>query len=725
MSGAAPSVTWSGSTPDTDLKPSGGLQSRSVDPNNLERLLSPATVAVVGASENLGMSNNAVLPMLEAGRDVVLVNPNRATVYDRPTVPSLSSLDQPVDAVLALVNASRSIGVVEEARALGCGGVVVAAGGFAESGDEGRDLQAQLVAAAGELAIVGPNCSGFMNVGQGVNLFTGGRIALHDGAVAVVSQSGFLLRSALAAGQQRQLGFGIAVSSGNEAVAGLHDYVELLARDPATRAICLVIEKIRDADAFLHAVAHAHEHDTAVIALKLGRTERSREIMRSHTGAIADESWVYDLVLHEVGVLVARDIDELLDHAQLVAHIPPARRRPVRGVAVMASSGGVAGVAADALADAGLPLADLSVLDAWVRERIPGDGLLNPLDMTGFVMRDPALLRELFDRYAHAAAVDALVLCWWAGEGDEAWSQTLLEPFAEVAARADIPLIVSPVEATTLGEWTRAYHDRGVAFCRGLQSTFRALHALDHVARAPDSVVVAAPPSEPGAAGAPAPALITSPAGPIVGFGDAMRMLETVGIPVAPFVVLAGDRDDDPALDALGDALVVKLADVPHRTELDAVRLGVRRADVADVARQLRRIAHDHDAPTSVAVQSMVSGEGEAFIGLMGRTDLGPIVLFGRGGVLVELAGGVHGRRVPFAPGAGHDLVDAVAGADATARLRGQTQWPVAPLVAAVDGMAELWRRHGSWLHSADLNPLVVTRDGVIAVDALFVAADG
>ena len=689
-----------------------------MNPDNLARLLTPETIAVVGASEKLGMSNNAVLPMLEAGLDVAFVNPNRDRVYGHTTVPNLSALGRPVDAVLSVVSAERSIGVVEEAAALDCGGVVVAAGGFAELGDAGRDLQDRLVTAAGDLAIVGPNCSGFMNVRTRANLFTGGRITLHTGGVSVVSQSGFLLRSTLAAGQQRQLGFGIAVSSGNEAVTGLDDYVELLAHDPDTRVICLVIEKIRDADRFLNAVARARDADKAIIALKLGRTERSREIMRSHTGAIADESWVYDLVLRHAGVLTARDIDEMLDLAQLLAQIPPERRRPVHGVAVMASSGGVAGVAADAAVEESIHLPDLHELDAWVRARIPGEGMLNPLDMTGFVMRDPELLRELFAGYAAADAVDALVLCWWAADGDEAWSRMLLEPFAEIAAQASVPLIVSPVESTALGDWTRTFQDRNVVFCRGLRSTYRALDALDRVARAPATVLSEAVVPEPSTP----PALVDTPAGRIVPFAQAMGMLEAVGIPIAPFVVLDEPDDDSSAIDALGERLVVKLADVPHRTELGAVRVDVARADVVSIVRELRAIARAHDAPGAVAVQAMVHGHGEAFAGVLSRTDLGPVVLFGLGGVLVEVAGRVDGRRLPLEPGMAARLIDDVAGAQAFAGLRGQTAWATEPLVAVVDGVAELWRRHGSWLHSADLNPLMVTANGVCAVDALLIA---
>ncbi|HEY3810210.1 MAG TPA: acetate--CoA ligase family protein, partial [Acidimicrobiales bacterium] len=433
--------------------------------------------------------------------------------------------------------------------------------------------------------------------------------------------------------------------------------------------------------------------------------------------AIADESWVYDLVLRQAGVVTARDVDDLLDRAQLLAQLPPERWRPMRGVAVMASSGGVAGVAADLSVEEEVTLADLSPLEAWVRERIPGeDGSLNPLDLTGFVMRDRNLLLEMFTGYARAGGVDALVLCWWAGEGDEGWAQTLLDPFADAATKAAIPLVVSPVEATAVGSWTERYRDRGLVFCRGLRSTLRAIQAMDQVAAAPPRS--SAEPS-PVAAIAP-PALIDSPAGPIVGFADAMALLAGAGIPVAPFVVLAEGTDDDPRIAALGDRLVVKLADVPHRTELDAVRLNVHPADVGTAVRELRAIAARHQTRATIAVQAMVSGHGEAFIGLQGQTDLGPVLLLGRGGILLELARRVDGRQLPLDPGGAASIVTAVAGD--VGRIRGQAAWPLEPLTAAVEAAGRLWRATGTWLASADINPLVVTADGVVAVDALLIA---
>ena len=143
-------------------------------------MLSPVTMAVVGANEQSGMSNNAVVPMLATGRPIALVNPRRDAVYGQQAYPDLAAIGEPVDAVLSLVNAERSVGVVEEAAALGCGGVVVAAAGFAEAGDAGVELQRRLrdVAERTGIAVVGPNCAGFRNVPLGVSLFTGGRLDL-------------------------------------------------------------------------------------------------------------------------------------------------------------------------------------------------------------------------------------------------------------------------------------------------------------------------------------------------------------------------------------------------------------------------------------------------------------------------------------------------------------------------------------------------------------------
>lgn len=686
---------------------------------NLARLLRPRTVAVVGANESLAMSNNAVRPMLAAGVDVRMVNPRRDEVYGLPCASSLTSIGEPIDAVLALVNSERSVDTVREAAELGCAGVVVAAAGFAEAGEVGAGLQTRLkeLADAAGIAVVGPNCSGYINARAGINMFTGGAISPRPGGLGVISQSGFLVRSALAAAGRRQLGVSIAVSSGNEAVCGLSDYIDVLAEDADTSVICLVVEKVRDAESFFAAVRHARERGTAVIALKLGRTDSARSIIQSHTGAIADAAWVYDLAFREHGVLIAHDIDEMLDMAQLFDQLPRQRWRPMRHAALITSSGGVSALASDLATEAHVELPPMLEVAEWVRETIPGAETVNPLDMTGFVVTDRAVLGELFTRYATADSIDLLGLCWWVGPGDAAWGRVLLEPFTDVAATSQTPCVVTSLEDASVGDWTADWQERGLTVTAGVRSLYRAMDAMTSFT----TYVDPGRPDPTASAAVDNPIASTAP-GALVPFEQAMNLLAEAGIPTAKYVIVPADAEGLPDVRHLGERVVVKLADVAHRTELGAVSVGIEAGAVGSEVSRLRDIARREGLPATVVVQEQVTAIGEAFTGLQIGTDLGSFVLFGRGGVLVETAGGVSGRMLPLTRAAAESLIDEVAGAAAIGRFRGQAPWPTDALVDALLAIDRLWRWLGTHVSSVDVNPLVVTAHGVVAVDALILA---
>ncbi len=166
----------------------------------------------------------------------------------------------------------------------------------------------------------------------------------------------------------------------------------------------------------------------------------------------------------------------------------------------------------------------------------------------------------------------------------------------------------------------------------------------------------------------------------------------------------------------------MKLADVPHRTELGAVRLNVTQAKLAETIAELCAIAQQAGVPEAIAVQSMINGIGESFIGLQGENDLGAVLLLGRGGVLLEIAGGVGGRFLPIDEETASTLANEIASADAFKSLRGQKPWPIPAIVKSLLALNQIWLTHNSWIGSIDINPLIVTETGLIAVDAVFVA---
>jgi acetate---CoA ligase (ADP-forming) len=253
----------------------------------LARLLDPRTIAVVGLSDRLAGIARDVSQANATGTDIHIVNPRHSTVMGLETVGSLSDIPGPIDAVMSVVSAARTVDVAEEAAALDVGGFIAHAAGYAEVGDGGGDvLQERLRAAAirGGFALIGPNSLGFESVRRHIRLTRAVKQTLKVGGLSIVSHSGAMLSAVAMAGQADGAGFNLLVSAGNEAVTDLADYVDYLADDPHTTGIGLVMEKIRRPEAFFTAVRRAIAAGKPVVALKLGRSERTRRRDRGRMG---------------------------------------------------------------------------------------------------------------------------------------------------------------------------------------------------------------------------------------------------------------------------------------------------------------------------------------------------------------------------------------------------------------------------------------------------------
>jgi acyl-CoA synthetase (NDP forming) len=681
----------------------------------LGRVLSPSSIAIVGLSDNSAFGD-LVRPTLDSDAEVFFVNPRHDTVLGRPAVPALSSLGQPVDAVLSFMSAARTTDLAEEAAGLGVGGLVLVAGGFAETGPAGQQMQERIRAAAASsgMAVIGPNGLGYVNVRRGISLTIAGRHKRRPGGISVISQSGAMLSGvAMAAWQYDGCGLNVLVSAGNEAYTDLADYVDYLTDDPETVAIGLIIEKIRRPAAFFAAVRRATQAGKPVVALKLARNERSQRMAASHTGALTGDAWVYDVALRQAGVALAYDPEELVDRLALFDQVPRSRWTPVRSLGVVTLTGGYASLSLDLAMAEGIGVPALDSFGQWIRANLPGITVPNPLDTTGL---GAELWSQIVDRYTASDEIDSLLVIHPLAEEDEDLGIRVVKEYARAAAAVAKPCVLANCSGVP-GAWVKPLTGDAVALGRGLRPTIRGLRTLGAFARYRDALRAPLGPAPP----LPRPdgTAVSQPAGDMLPFGDTMRLLASHGIPVAPYVVVPAGTNPGSVSIPFAGPYAVKLADVAHRTEHDVVRLGVAAADVPAAVAGLRERAAADGLSAVVAIQPMVAATGEALLGIQGESELGPLVVFGLGGIFAEALRRVGGRMAPFDPGQAREMIEEFRDLGVLHGFRGRPAWDLDALADILVAAGRLAAGGREWIASLDVNPLIYGPEGFQAVDAL------
>lgn len=701
-----------------------GQENGGGERTSLQRFLAPRRVAIVGASENLMYSANTIRAMDGGDIELRLVNPRRPEVFGHKTFPSLSAIEEPIDAAIAFVKPELSVQAVEEAAAMNVGGIAVTAGGFAEVGGEGAELQERMRRAAVEagMAAVGPNTAGLMNIQTGMHMYNGPRIPLRPGGLSVISHSGGFIGGTMDAGLARRIGFNLLIGPGNEAVTDMAAFLDYLVDDPDTKVIALIFETLRRPDAFFAAAERARQANKPIVALRLARSSRAQSIARSHTGAIVGDVWAQEVAFRQVGIELVKDTDELLDRAALLEQLPR-ERWAKRGTAVMVGSGGMAALSTDVAAEEELKLPELTELSGWVSETVPGISIPNPIDLTGFVVSEPDIMPRVINKYGTQDELDAIVLICPLGEGEEDWSAPWSGPFAEAAGSiTDKALILTTTAATEIGDWTSELQDKGLALGRGITATLRGVKTMNNVEenakRSPSGFLSPLPPVEMPPGMKP----IDTDAGRILPFAATMRLLEESGVPVAPWTLL------EPGADAVEPPTeegpyVVKLADVPHRTEHGAVDLGVSRQELDESVKRMRAIAEREGLPATVAVQPMLDAEGELFLGVQNHAGLQPIVVVGHGGILIEVISKAVGRLAPLNGDEPAEMLDEL-GDYPFKVVRGGAPWDRTGVEEALSGLSRFASGAASWLESVDVNPLIWTGEKYCAVDGLIVVAE-
>jgi acetate---CoA ligase (ADP-forming) len=689
---------------------------------DLTPLLAPRSVAVVGASSNLSsLAGKPVRFLRDSGADVTVypVNPHRTEIGGYRAFPDPAALPEAPDVGLVVVPAPAVVAAVEGLAQRGARAAIVVSSGFAEAGgDAGAAAQQRLrdIAREHDMRLLGPNTLGIHDYVRGLPLsfvWYGRRAASQDGSVAVVSQSGSGMTSLCDRLLGEGLPLGLGVATGNEADVTMVDVLEHLAGDDRVKVIAAVFEQVRDGPRFLDVCRRLRGLGKPLIAMKVGRTESGSAVVKSHTGALAGSYPTLRALLRQHGVIEITELDTI---APMVAAAVPGRFPPADAIAMVTSSGGAAGMAADRADEIGVPLARLGA-DARrrVAENLPdfaqGQEIGNPIDVTAQSMQRPFAMVDIAEALVDDSAVGGVIHAVPSGGGPDGaqWTERLVD-LARRSSKPVISVILSGPEADRLRAELRV---GGVPVMSSPAIAVEALQQLRRFART-------------RACGAPGPAAggranpIPLPAGTTE--HAALLWLREYGLPVPDQRLAVTPDEAVAAAEAVGYPAAVKLSspDIVHKTEAGGVVLNCGTA--AAVARAAAQVMASASTAVpgarieGVTVSRMVYPVLELISGLHRDPTFGPVVLLGLGGIWAEVLGDVTMRGLPLGPGEAARMVDDLQAAPLLRGARGHKPVPADALEGLVRTLARIAVDHGDRLRGIDLNPVAVTADGELAV---------
>ena len=687
--------------------------------DNLKRLLAPRHVAFVG-----GRSMARALKRCADGGyagQMWLVNPQHDELEGVPCVRQISDLPCGPDAVFIATNRELTLACVRELAAKGAGGAICYASGFAETGAEGQALQQQLLEAAGDMALLGPNCYGLLDYLHSCALWPvahGGKAV--ERGVAVLTQSGnFAYNLSMS---DRSLPVAYMASVGNQAQLGVAELMDVLLDEPRVTAIGLHLEGLKNVPAFARAAHKALEQGIPVIVLKTGVSQIGAELALSHTSSLSGSDALYDALFARLGVIRVSGPVSFVETLKAAAC---GRLPSGNSLIALACSGGDAGLIADYAERNELRLPKLDAEQtAELAQVLPSyANLVNPLDFTTAIWGDGEALNRMLDSALRTEADAAMLVLDYPAQftGERKECDLLLELYCQALVRHGKTGFVTSAFPELLPAHARErLHAQGVAALQGVED---GLAAWGRIAgyQANRQALLALGES----------ALVPLCPQPLVGTGrllnewDSKQALRAFGLPVPNGVrsTVAQALED---AQRLGYPLVLKAlsAELPHKTEAGAVALNLK--DAAALTAALGNMANSIGAYApgvafdQVLLEPMASAPlAELIVGIKRENDFCLALVIGAGGVLVELLKDSRSLLLPTTEGAIRNALLSLRSTALLQGFRGRAPADLEALVAAIRAVADYACENAGQLLELDVNPLLVGAQGTTAVDAL------
>jgi acetyltransferase len=712
---------------------------------DLELFFKPRSIAIIGASADpTTISGKPLRYLTQHGYQgkIFPVNPKYKEIAGYPCYPSIAEVPGPVDLALIAVNYKRVLPMLEQCAEKGVRFATIFSSGFAEAGEEGRALQRELAEFARRtgLRLCGPNCQGAVNLYGKVAAAFSAALDIQPfipGSVGFVTQSGALGYSIFNLAQEAGVGFSCVVSTGNEVDLDCLDFMSYMLEEENTRVIFTYLEGMRDGTKFSRVADRALELGKPLAVLKVGRSEAGSKAASSHTAALTGSDQVYEAFFRQKGIIRVGDIEEFIDLARLInsgVKFPRGRR-----LGVITTSGGAGVLAADTAEEFGLQVPSLR--DETRRQILsvipPYGSALNPVDITAQVINEAEGFWKVLQAMVNDPEIDALVVVITMITG--ASGLRMAQDVAKMSTLTDKPLAVAWTAGDDLmSESFAVLREAGVTLYKSPVRCVKALARLMDYAVFREQWLqrAAASTGRKTPEGATAGGLpdtvreILSGAGKVLSERESKAVLSAFGIPVTREETARTAEEAVTIAGRIGYPVALKVdsPDILHKTEAGAIRLGVSgdrelREAFAEVLASARRYSPAARL-NGVLVQEMVAPGGtEVIVGVKSDPQFGPVVIFGLGGIFVEILKDVARRVAPLTRDEARAMIKEIRGYALLTGARGRAKADLdalAEVLVKVAGMALVLKDE---LAELDINPLIVLPEGkgVKVADALLI----
>lgn len=702
---------------------------------SIHAMLHPRNIVLVGATDKPGnyaerIWNNLVKYQFKG--KLFPVNAKRETIWGVPCYKDFASLPEKPDHVLVLVPARFAVQVIRDAAAAGARSATIVTSGFSELQDaKSQRLAVELKEAVREtgLAVTGPNCLG--NLSAGENLFTNiddRIVTMEAGPVAIAGQSGAIVMAIRQALEDRGVGVGYMVTTGNETGLETPDLMAYFAADPSIRVIVVYLEGVRNTKVFREACKAARAAGKPVIALKLGASEGGRAAAMAHTGALAGSIQTFDAISTREGVIRVRGLDELIETTECFVHADPPKGNRLAAVSL---SGGKRGLLIDAFDSAGMNFAPLpaSATEKLSKMLGPGSIVGNPLDAGFAAVVDPSVYMSSIKIMIDDPDTDIVIIDAELPKAPHELRERNLRIVNDMAGAANKPVIYISTMSIGFTEFTKGLRKSlpNIAVMQGLDRAVGAIKSLIDYASLRKVVPEITSSSKASARAVLEKALKSANGAAALDEVASKKLLKAYGIPVSKEEIAQTATDAVKIAKKIGFPVVAKVvsAEILHKSDIGGVVLNINSAAEVkkafnDITARVKKLKNKPKLE-GILIAQQVKADLELVVGASLDAEMGPVVLFGTGGVDIELMKDVALAGAPLDADEAKELIGKTKAGVKMKGYRGKPALHEASAVKALVGLSNLMADAGTRIASIDVNPFLINSKVGVAVDGLIV----